>query len=211
MKLLQHKAAALFVLAGLLNLSGCVPLMLGGAMTGTMVATDRRTSATVLEDNTIELKAGSRISENVGDRAHVNVNSYNRKLLLTGEVPTLQDKQLVEKLVADVDNVSSVVNELAVIGNSTLTQRSSDLLVGTRIKARLVDTHDLVTNAFKVVTERGNVYVMGKVTAKEAKRATEVIRSVDGVQRLVLLWDIISEEELARMLPAPSSADTGAK
>ena len=195
------------LLGSLLGLSGCFPLFLGGATAGAMLATDRRTSGTVVEDNSIQLKVGSRISENLGDRVHIDVTSYNRQVLLTGEVPTLQDKQLAEKLAADVDNVRSVVNELGVMGNSTLSQRSSDLLVGTRVRAHLIDAKDLVANAFKVVTERGVVYVFGRVTAKEAKRATEIIRSVDGVQRMVILWEVISDDELARMLPTPPASE----
>ena len=195
------------LLGSLISLSGCFPIFLGGAATGAMLATDRRTSATVLEDNTIQLKVSSRISENLGDRVHIDATGYNRQVLLTGEVPTLQDKQLAEKLAADVDNVRSVINELGVMGNSTLSQRSSDLLVGTRVRARLIDAKDIVANAFKVVTERGVVYVFGRVTAAEAKRATDIIRSVDGVQRMVILWEVISDEELARMLPSQPASD----
>ena len=137
---------------------------------------------------------------------HVDVNAYDRQALLTGEVPTLQDKQLVEKLVADVDNVRSVINELGVMGNSTLTQRSSDLLVATRLKGRMINAKDLVANAFDLVVERGTVYAFGKVTKREAAQATDIIRSTDGVQKLVILWQIITEDDLARMLPAPEPA-----
>lgn len=188
--------------AGFSALTACVPLVLGGAVaTGTVVATDRRTSGTVVEDNGIALKAGNRISENLGDRVHVNVTSYNRQVLLTGEVPSEQDKQLVEKVVSNVENVSSIINELAVMGPSTFGQRSSDTLVTSRVKSALVDAKDLISNAFKVVTERGTVYVMGRVTQREANRATEIITSTSGVQKLVRVFDIISEDELARSLP----------
>jgi osmotically-inducible protein OsmY len=168
---------------------------------GAFVATDRRTSGAQLEDEGIELRALSRIRSNVGDRAHVNLTSYNRQVLLTGEVPSPQDKQLVEQIVARVENVNSVVNELAVMGNSTLTQRSSDTLVTGRVKAMLVDARDLSSNAFKVVTERGTTYLMGRVTQREADRATDVVRSTPGVQKVIRIFEIISEEELARMLP----------
>jgi osmotically-inducible protein OsmY len=174
---------------------------------GTMVATDRRTSGTQLEDEGIDIRASSRIKEALGDRVHVNVTSYNRQVLLTGEVPSAQDKQLVEQIASRVDNVRSVVNELAVMGNATLTQRSSDTLVTGRVKASLVDAKDLIASAFKVVTERGTTYVMGRVTQREADRATEVIRGVSGVQKVVRLLEIISEDELARTLPqAPPPA-----
>ncbi len=187
------------------SLSGCFPLMVGGAFVGTgLVATDRRTSGSLVEDEGIELRAASRIRENLGERVHVNVTSYNRQVLLTGEVPNLQDKQLIEKIVAGVDNVRNIVNELEVMGSTTLTQRSSDTLVTGRSKAALVDAKDLFASAFKLTTERGTVYVMGRVTAREAKRATDIISGVSGVARVVRILEIISEEELARTLPQPA-------
>jgi osmotically-inducible protein OsmY len=183
------------------TLNGCFPVIMGGAVMGTLVATDRRTSGAQLEDEGIELRAASRIRENLGDRVHVNVTSYNRRVLITGEVPNAQDKQLVEQVVSRVENVVSVVNELAELGNSTLTQRSSDVVVMARVKAGFVDAKDLVSNAFKVVTERGTVYLMGRVTSREADRATEIARSTSGVQKVVRVFENLSEEELRNMLP----------
>lgn len=204
--MIQKSILGLTLGASVLSLSACFPLLLGGAVTGgVLVASDRRTSGTVLEDNTIQLKASNRISENLGERVHINITSYNRQVLLTGEVPSEQDKQLAEKVVSGVENVRTVVNELAVLGNSTLTQRSSDSLVTSRAKANLVDARDLFANAFKVVTERGTVYLMGRVTQREANRATEVITATNGVQRLVRILEIISEDELARTLPPPET------
>jgi osmotically-inducible protein OsmY len=205
MKSVIEKAVLVLALAAsVAGLTGCFPLLVGGAVTGgVLVAADRRTSGTVIEDNAIQLKASNRIDDNLGDRVHVNTSSYNRQLLLTGEVPTLQDKQLVEKVVSGVENLRNVVNEVAVMGNSTLTQRSSDALVTSRVKANLVDAKDLYVNAFKVVTERGTVYLMGRVTQREANRATEVVSGTSGVQRLVRMLEIISEDDLQRMLPAP--------
>lgn len=205
---MRRAALGLVLAAGLAQLTGCFPLMMGGAVMGGLVATDRRTSGTVLEDEGIEIKASSRIRENVGERAHVNVTSYNRQVLLTGEVPTAQDKQLVEQIVARVENVRNIVNELGVMGSSTLTQRSSDALVTGRVKAALVDAKDLFANAFKISTERGTTYVMGRVTQREAQRATDLISNTSGVQRVVRMLEIISEEELARMLPQPAPAET---
>jgi osmotically-inducible protein OsmY len=200
---IQKSVLVLALAASVAGLTGCFPLLVGGAVTGgVLVAADRRTSGTVIEDNAIQLKSSNRIDDNLGDRVHVNSNSYNRQLLLTGEVPTLQDKQLVEKVVSGIENLRGVVNELAVMGNSTLTQRSSDTLVTSRVKANLVDAKDLYANAFKVVTERGTVYLMGRVTQREANRATEVVSGTSGVQRLVRMLEIISEDELTRMLPA---------
>jgi osmotically-inducible protein OsmY len=200
---LKRLTLAAALAGSLAGLTACFPLIVGGAVGGALVATDRRTSGAVLEDTGIEQRSASRIRENVGERAHINVTSYNRQVLLTGEVPTAQDKQLVEQIVSRVDNVRNIVNEIVVMGNSTLTQRSSDALVTGRVKAALVDSKDLFANAFKIVTERGTTYVMGRVTEREAKRATTVISSTSGVQRVVRILEIISEEELTRMLPAP--------
>jgi osmotically-inducible protein OsmY len=199
----RRSAASLLMAVAAGSLTACFPVVMGGAMMGGMVATDRRTAGAVVEDQGIELRAKGRIRENVGDRVHVNVVSYNRQVLLTGEVPSAQDKQLVEQIVSRVDNVSNIVNDLAVMGNSTLTQRSSDALVTGRVKAALVDSKDLFANSFKIVTERGSTYVMGRVTPREAKRGTEVISAVPGVQRVVRLLETITEDELARQMPQP--------
>lgn len=195
-------AAAAALTATLLG--ACAPVVVGGAVMGSLVATDRRTSGAQLEDEGIELRSYNRLREALGDRAHVNVTSYNRQVLLTGEVPTAQDRELAEKTVARVENVRTIVNELGVMGNSTLTQRSSDSLVTGRVKASLVDARDLFANAFKVVTERGTVYLMGRVTRREADRATDVTRSVSGVQRVVRVLEILTEEELQNLQPAPA-------
>lgn len=214
MKQFSIKRLAL-AMAGATLLSGaltaCVPLVLGGAAAGgTLVVTDRRTSGAQLEDEGIELRAGSRIRSNIGDRARINVTSYNRQVLLTGEVPTAQDKQLAEQIVSRVENVASVVNELAVSGTATLMQRSSDTLVTGRVKSMLIDAPDLFANSFKVVTEQGTVYLMGRVTQREAERGTAVVRATPGVQKVVRILEIISEEELARLLPAPAKAPPAA-
>jgi osmotically-inducible protein OsmY len=196
---LLHKLVLVTCLAA--SLSACAPMVVGGALMGSLVATDRRTSGAQLEDEGIELRAASRIRENLGDRVHISVTSYNRQVLLTGEVPSAQDRALAEHIVAKVENVRSTVNELAVLGNTTLTQRSSDVLVTTRVRAGLVDARDLFANAFKVVTERGTTYLMGRVTQREADRATEVVRTTQGVQKVVRLLEIISEDELKALLP----------
>jgi osmotically-inducible protein OsmY len=181
--------------------------MIGGAVMGSLMATDRRTSGTQIDDEGIELRAGSHIRENLGDRVRVNVTSYNRQVLLTGEVPSAQDKQLVEQVVSRVENVRSIVNELAILGNATLTQRSSDALVTGRVKAGMVDAKDLFANAFKVVTERGTTYLMGRVTQREADRATDIARGTPGVQKVVRVLEIISEDELQGMLPKPAASE----
>ena len=196
-------AAAAALAAG--TLTACIPLLVGGAAVGgTLVVSDRRTSGAQLEDEGIELRSNSRIRNNLGTRVNVNVNSYNRQVLLTGEVPTAQDKLLVEQIVSKVENVVSVVNELGVMSSPTLAQRSSDALVTGRVKAALVDAKDLFANSFRVNTERGVVYLMGRVTQREADRGTAVARATSGVQKVVRIFEIISEEELARQLPSPA-------
>jgi len=192
-------------------LSACAPIMMGGAVMGTLMATDRRTSGTQVEDEGIELRGANRIRENLGERGHVNVTSYNRQVLLTGEVPSAQDKQLVEQILSKVENVRSVVNEIGVLENSSLSQRSSDTLVTGKIKASMVDAQDLFANSFKVVTERGTTYLMGRVTQREANRATDLVRSIDGVKKVVRVMEIISEEELQRLQAKPAPAPTEVK
>jgi osmotically-inducible protein OsmY len=193
------------VLLGTQFLSGCAPLLVGGAVVGaTLVATDRRTSGAQLEDEGIELRSLNRLREAFVERAHINAASYNRQVLLTGEVPTEADKQRAQEIVSRVENVRSIVNELAVLGNSTLTSRSADALVTGRIKAAFVDAKDLYANAFKVITERGTTHLMGRVTQREATRATDIARSTPGVLRVVRVMEIISEEELQRLLPQPA-------
>lgn len=212
MKFVSRKLLPLILAGAALggSLSGCAPIVVGGAVMGSLVASDRRTSGTQLEDEGIELRAASRLRDNLGERGHVNVNSYNRRVLLTGEVPSAQDKQLVERVVARVENVQLVVNELAVLGNASLTQRSSDTLVTARIKAALVDAKDLFANAYKVVTERGTTYLMGRVTQREADRATEIARSTPGVQKVVRVFEIITEDELRNLLPKPAANESKA-
>lgn len=196
------------------GLSACAPLVVGGAVVGTMMAVDRRTTGTQVEDEGIELRSANRLSELLGDRGHVNVTSFNRQVLLTGEVPTAADGQKVEQIAQGVDNVRSVVNDLGVMPASSLTQRSRDAFISTKVRASLVDAKDLSANAFKVVTERDVVYLMGRVTQREAKRSAEIARGVDGVRKVVRVFEVISEEELIRggaaQQPAPVSQDPAA-
>lgn len=198
-KRLLLTAAAAAVLVS--SLTACFPLLVGGAAGGVLVAMDRRTSGAQLEDEGIELRSMARLRDNIGSRARVSVTSYNRQVLLTGEVLNENDKKLVEQVVSRVENVNGVVNELAVIDSPSLVQRSSDVLITGQVKALLVDAKDLYASAFKVVTERGTVYLMGRVTQREADRATEIARGARGVQKVVRILEIISEEEMQRLLP----------
>lgn len=191
---------ALIAVAGL-N-SACAPLVVGAVVGGSaMVATDRRTSGSQLEDQTIELKVGARIREQLGSSSHVSVNSYNRVALATGEVSSEADRQAVERIVAGVDNVQRVMNETAVMEASSLKSRSNDVWIGSQIKAKFLDAQDLFSNAFDVVVTRGTVYLMGRVTEREAVRATDIARQISGVNKVVRAFEIISEDELARLQP----------
>jgi len=186
-------------------LSACAPLVVGGAVVGGMVATDRRSSGAQLDDESIELRGANRIRDAMGSRVRVNLTSYNRQVLLTGEAPNEPDRQRVEQIVAGMDNVRAVVNELVIMDSPNLQQRSADALVTGKVKASMVDSKDVFANAFKVVTERGTVYLMGRVTQREADRATEVTRGVSGVRRVVRILEIISEAELQGLQLQPSS------
>jgi len=194
--LLLTTLVAASLLAGL---SACVPLVVGGAAVGAFMVTDRRTSGAQIEDEGIELRGASRVREALGERAHVNVTSYNRQVLLTGEVPNEQAKQQAEQAISRVENVKAVVNELAIMPNSSLQDRSGDVLTTGKVKASLVDAKDLQAAAFKVVTERGTVYLMGRVTQREADRATQMTRTISGVRRVVRIFELLTEEELQRL------------
>ena len=185
-------------------MTACAPFLVAGVAGSALVATDRRTSGTQLEDETIELRASAKVRDTFGEKVHVNVTSYNRQVLLTGEVPSEQERQAVSAIVEKVENVKSVANELSAMPNASLGSRSNDLVVTGKIKATLVDSRDLFANAFKVVTERNTVYLMGRVTQREADSATALIRNVGGVNKVVRMFEIISEDELRRQLPAPA-------
>jgi osmotically-inducible protein OsmY len=193
------------------TLGACAPLMIAGVAGTAMVASDRRTSGAQLEDESIELRAQARIRDNLGERVHVNVTSFNRQVLLTGEVTAEKDRQAVVQLVERIENVKAVVNELAVMPMSNLSERSNDLLIVAKVKASIIDSRDLFASAFKVVTERGTVYLMGRVTQREANSATQLTRNVSGVNKVVRLFEIISEEELRNLLPPPPAPAEAAK
>ncbi len=201
--LLRYFALVVVLLATLLSVSACFPLVASGVVMTGFVAVDRRTSGAMLEDQAIEVKTSTRIRDALGERVHVNVTSYNRKVLLTGEVPDAQDKERVGEIAKSVDNTSSVWNEVGVTAITTLTERTNDLIAAGRIKADLIDAKDLFSNAYKVVVERGNVYVMGRITAREAKRVSSVISGVMGVTKVVLVHETITEDELANLNAKP--------
>ena len=207
MTALLRTRMALAVLASATLLGACAPLVVGGAMVGSaLMASDRRTSGAQVEDQSIELKAATRVRSAVSDRGHVNVTSYNRTVLITGEAATEADKTGIDQAVRGIENVRSVVNELAVMGASSMSSRSNDTLLSTRVKANFVDAKDVQANAFKVVTERGVVYLMGRVTEREAARATELARAVPGVLKVVRVFEMLTEAELAALTPKQPAA-----
>ena len=198
-----HLALGLLIVSVASQRATCVHRAVGGAVMAGRVATGRKPSGTVLEGQAIELKAGSRIRDSLGDRAHINITSFNRQVLITGEAPNAQDKALVAQIVRNVENVESTVDEVAVMGNSNLSERTSDGVITGRIKASLLDSKDIFGTAFKVTTERGVAFLMGRVTERESKRATEAVSVIPGVKKVVRVLEIISEDELARSQTAP--------
>ena len=206
----RRLAGALAVAAIAAALGGCAAAVVGGAVATGMVATDRRSTGAQLVDQNIELRAASSLSGTFGDRAHINVTSFNAKVLITGEVATEADKQQAFQIVSQVQGVRSVVNELAVMPVTSLSQRSSDSLITAKVKASMVDASDVFGTLFKVVTERNTVYLMGRVTQVEANRATEIARSVSGVQRVVRVLEIVTEAELKPPPPTPATPASSA-
>ncbi len=201
---LSRALCALLAAAALgAGVAGCVPLVIGGAAFGGLMVADRRTTGTQVEDEGIELRAINRITAEYGERVHINVTSYNRQVLITGEVPTAEVGKAIHALVADVGNVTSVINDVAVMPPSSLAQRSSDTFITGKVRARLVDAKDISAIAFKVVTERNVVYLMGLVTEREATRATSIASGVDGVHKVVRTFQVLTEEQLMRIISPP--------
>jgi len=197
--LLRTVLAGALAAATLASMQGCIALLGVGAVAGGLSLNDRRTGGTQVEDQAIELKSGGRIREAIGEKGHVNVTSYNRVALITGEVPADSDKAAVEKAIAGIEGVTNVVNELEVGANSTISTRSSDTVITTRVKSGLVDAKDVQASAIKVITERGNVYLMGRVTEREATRAADIARAQPSVMKVVRVFDILTEEQLSNL------------
>lgn len=203
-----RKLAALALCIPLLG--GCVGAAVVGVGAGALMLADRRNSETYLSDESMEIRATSRINEKYGDKVHVNVTSYNRMLLLTGEVPTEAIKADVEKIASSVPNIKSISNELAIAGPSSFAGRSNDSYITSKVKARFVDAGKFSPNLVKVVTEAGVVFLLGMVTQAEADAAVEIARTTGGVLKVVRVFEIISPEQ-ARVLdkkppPAPEAA-----
>lgn len=198
----KSTVAQAILCAGLLaSLSGCFPLIAGGVAMGAAATSDRRTLGAQTEDKSITVKAEVRLGKLGGDNGHINIASFNRKVLLTGEVPDQSTKAQAEREVRAIEGVQGVFNELEIAGPASYTSRSSDALVTTKVKASLVEMKTISAQSFKVVTENGTVYLMGRVTQREGDVATDVTKSVAGVQRVVKLFEYITEEELRAITP----------
>lgn len=196
-----YRLGGLVVLAVLTTapLQGCFPIIAGGIVAGTYAATDRRSIGAQADDRVIQAKADNQIEAKLSDRAHVTVTSFNRKVLLTGQVPDQTAKEEAGRIVNGIENVTGIVNELVVGDSAAFTSRSSDTFITSQVKARLINEKDLYGNAFKVVTEAGTVYLMGRVTQREGDYAANIARQVGGVLAVVKVFDYISEDELKQM------------
>lgn len=180
-------------------LQGCFPVVAAGVVTTALSVSDRRTTGTQVEDQSIELKADSRIRERFGSRVSAGTVSFNRRVLVYGQAPDLATKQEIGRIVAAVPNVREIINEVEIAGTQGLGTASGDALITTRVKTSLVDSKDLQANAIKVVTERGVVYLMGLVTEREASRAAQIAAGVSGVVKVVKVFEPISEAQLAEI------------
>lgn len=179
---------SLFLLA---VLSGCAPVVATGVGVGVGVLEDRRTSGAFVEDQGIELKIEKRINEKLRDNVHINVTSYNRNVLLTGEAPTEAMKKEVERLAISTENVRNITNEIAVAGISSFTSRSNDTLITSKVKGRFLDSGKFQINHVKVVTESSVVYLLGLVKRSEADSAVEIARSTGGVSKVVKVFEYL--------------------
>jgi osmotically-inducible protein OsmY len=182
------------------SLQGCVPLVVGATAVGSMAAVDRRSLGMQTDDKTIELKGEGRASKITGDKGRVAVTSYNRMVVLSGEVADEKMKAEVQAQIATLGDLKKIENDLEVAPVSTVSARSSDLLITSKVKAAIIDTKDLYISAFKIHTDRGVVYLMGRVTQREAKLGAEVARNAAGnIRKVVKLFEYISEDELLEM------------
>jgi len=175
-------------------MAGCTtPVMVGTVLFGgtAWVMSDRRTVGVIVEDEGIEMRARNRAIDVIGNQGHVVVNSYNRQILLTGEVFNESDRRAVEQAIRKVDNVAGVTNELVITWPSPMNERANDLGLQAKVKATLLNDGGVPSTAFKIVVERGVVYLMARVTAAEADRATELTRNIAGVKRVVRLIEVV--------------------
>ncbi len=176
-------------------LQGCFPVVATGVGMGAMMAADRRSSGAYVEDEGLEWKVQNRIAERFGDRVHVNATSFNRNVLLTGEVPDDATRAEADRIAASVPNVRAITNDLQIAGIASLTSRSNDVVITSKVKARFVDAGTFGAHHVKVLTEAGTVYLMGLVTRDEADKATELARTTSGVRKVIRVFEYITPEE----------------
>jgi osmotically-inducible protein OsmY len=179
-------------LAGATLLQGCGALVVGGAAVTAVMVSDRRTTGTYVEDETIEWKIVDRMRNNFAG-AHVNATSYNRRVLLTGEAPSEEMKKDIEKRIRGIENLKDVVNELQVAGASSMASRGNDSLVTSNVKARMVNNGVFSPTHVKVLTEAGTVYLMGLVTQAEGEKAVEIARNTSGVSKVVKVFEYVEK------------------
>jgi len=180
---------ALLLVMAAVSLGGCFPMVVAGAGTAAVMANDRRTTGVQVEDSNIEIK----IAQLDFGKAHVNATSYNRRVLLTGEALDEDARKAIEDKARTVASVREVVNEIQVAGNSSLASRSSDTLITSNVKTRLVNSPKVSTLHVKIVTEAGTVFLMGLVTPDEGDAAVEVARTTSGVSRVVKAFEYIGK------------------
>ena len=208
MQKLKLTLAAAALIAALPLLQGCVPAVIGaGAAAGVMTAHDRRSTGAQADDEGLEWKAAQQIPENYQANAHVNFTAFNRRLLITGEVPSEEAQNAIGERVGKLEGVKEVFNETVVGAASSLSSRTNDSYVTSKVKARLVDEKTLSANHIKVVTEAGIVYLMGIVTEREGKVAVAVTRTTAGVRKVVNLTEVISDAEAKRLQTLPSAGN----
>ena len=189
---IKHIAQFILAIGFTAQLTACLPLVAGGAVAGGVVAADRRTSGFYVEDENIELKAFKKMETNLGEHAHVNVTSYNRNILLTGEVPDAAAKIKAEALIKEIENVRNITNEIAVEPKSSLSSRSNDTYLTSKVKTKFVTENKFSANYVKVVTENSVVYLLGIVTKAEADAATEIASNTDGVAKVVKVFEYMN-------------------
>jgi osmotically-inducible protein OsmY len=203
-----RSAALVAILAASSLLSGCGALIVGGAATTAAVAADRRTTGEQVEDKSIEIKIAVEMNRMFGEnagKARVSSVSYDGKVLLVGDVPTQEDKAKVESTVTRIENVKEVINRLRVGDITPLSVRTNDTWLTTKVKASLIDAKEVPARTIVVTTERGIVYLMGKVTETEGRMAAKVASGVTGVNEVVKLFTIVARESLVGESVAPSS------